>query len=529
MNIFKRIGLSKKTKKKSPLQKKNSFKNNKKGKKDRLQKQLSFESSSDDLSILNVCYEEESTIDERSEFFSIAPYKDDDESTCCFVAIRNSHWHNNDNKENAKKSNDKEIPTSSVNDFDESTAESSLIYDINSSLKSEQHSDDNFAMLNITNSMDYSQSALEESVLDTPVRCGSSRKCIQVDEIKKITELFPSCNGGDLTSLESEKVKSSGDATTQVRESDAKSSLRDVDQSQPVDVDEFISEFLEDKASISESVIEPKEDKRNKVGQHMKLGKKSDNHRTLPQTPFTVSNILPTLSVDDDDHNEYQEFTSEVLYPKPSNIICDQRPFPYNSIDRHNKYPKRQNRKSNFKVFDKNRDVKVVTPENSPGSFTKRQKNVFNNIDDKSTDIVKSNDGVKIIAKRGRSRTPRKNREVDRVKHQYEKKKTERSRHQQEEESFAQVGVTDNERSNQFNDGSSPVKTGRSFSNCSKKDLLNKRKCVICVKRNRTHLAVPCMHFSFCEACALDLSQNLKNVACPICNEQGVTFAKLQY
>lgn len=76
--------------------------------------------------------------------------------------------------------------------------------------------------------------------------------------------------------------------------------------------------------------------------------------------------------------------------------------------------------------------------------------------------------------------------------------------------------------------------------------------CVVCHKSDRTHLAMPCMHFSYCEDCAMQLSNN-NDVAmydhdstttdgimtggngtsnrcyCRVCNQTNVTFTKVFY
>jgi len=50
--------------------------------------------------------------------------------------------------------------------------------------------------------------------------------------------------------------------------------------------------------------------------------------------------------------------------------------------------------------------------------------------------------------------------------------------------------------------------------------------CVVCMEGERSHLAVPCMHFSFCEFCVKDL-QTRNVTKCPVCNEDDVTFSKV--
>jgi len=54
----------------------------------------------------------------------------------------------------------------------------------------------------------------------------------------------------------------------------------------------------------------------------------------------------------------------------------------------------------------------------------------------------------------------------------------------------------------------------------------NSLLCVLCGDRNRTHLAVPCMHFSYCEECVAKMEMNDKK-CCPVCNAKEVSFRKL--
>jgi len=71
-------------------------------------------------------------------------------------------------------------------------------------------------------------------------------------------------------------------------------------------------------------------------------------------------------------------------------------------------------------------------------------------------------------------------------------------------------------------------------------DVIVKGKCVICMERVRTHVALPCMHFSFCESCSNDIltQQNLpsdgesgasSSCCCPVCDTKGITFSELKY
>ena len=46
--------------------------------------------------------------------------------------------------------------------------------------------------------------------------------------------------------------------------------------------------------------------------------------------------------------------------------------------------------------------------------------------------------------------------------------------------------------------------------------------CIVCSSRERTHIAVPCMHFSFCEPCAKILRKN--QWACPVCGTPHTTY-----
>jgi hypothetical protein len=45
--------------------------------------------------------------------------------------------------------------------------------------------------------------------------------------------------------------------------------------------------------------------------------------------------------------------------------------------------------------------------------------------------------------------------------------------------------------------------------------------CVVCRQNERTHIAAPCMHFSFCGSCVTDLT------TCPVCERTDVMFAQV--
>ena len=54
--------------------------------------------------------------------------------------------------------------------------------------------------------------------------------------------------------------------------------------------------------------------------------------------------------------------------------------------------------------------------------------------------------------------------------------------------------------------------------------------CVLCKSGERTHLAVPCMHFSFCGECVRTLEQKQgSDMRCTVCNEEATKFSKVFY
>ena len=46
--------------------------------------------------------------------------------------------------------------------------------------------------------------------------------------------------------------------------------------------------------------------------------------------------------------------------------------------------------------------------------------------------------------------------------------------------------------------------------------------CIVCGSQERTHIAVPCMHFSFCKSCARNLSAH--GWDCPVCDTPRTTY-----
>jgi hypothetical protein len=76
-----------------------------------------------------------------------------------------------------------------------------------------------------------------------------------------------------------------------------------------------------------------------------------------------------------------------------------------------------------------------------------------------------------------------------------------------------------------------PVSTGspskRKLSS-AQKDSTSKAAlppCVVCKEGERTHIAAPCMHLSFCQKCAARLTR--RNAPCYVCSQPGVTFAEV--
>jgi hypothetical protein len=52
--------------------------------------------------------------------------------------------------------------------------------------------------------------------------------------------------------------------------------------------------------------------------------------------------------------------------------------------------------------------------------------------------------------------------------------------------------------------------------------------CVQCKSGERTHIAMPCMHFAFCEECVEKMYQNhRKHHVCPVCQTKDVVFTKV--
>jgi len=50
--------------------------------------------------------------------------------------------------------------------------------------------------------------------------------------------------------------------------------------------------------------------------------------------------------------------------------------------------------------------------------------------------------------------------------------------------------------------------------------------CAVCKVANRTHISIPCMHYSFCSECAEDIIR-MKTPTCPICQKEGIRLRKV--
>ena len=49
--------------------------------------------------------------------------------------------------------------------------------------------------------------------------------------------------------------------------------------------------------------------------------------------------------------------------------------------------------------------------------------------------------------------------------------------------------------------------------------------CAVCSKGLRTHIALPCMHYCFCEDCATGPLQS--STHCPVCQVSGVAYTRV--
>jgi len=50
--------------------------------------------------------------------------------------------------------------------------------------------------------------------------------------------------------------------------------------------------------------------------------------------------------------------------------------------------------------------------------------------------------------------------------------------------------------------------------------------CVVCKVADRTHISIPCMHYSFCSDCAEEL-HGLKTPRCPVCDTEGIKLSRV--
>ena len=51
--------------------------------------------------------------------------------------------------------------------------------------------------------------------------------------------------------------------------------------------------------------------------------------------------------------------------------------------------------------------------------------------------------------------------------------------------------------------------------------------CVNCQVADRTHIAMPCMHFCFCEGCVKEIAENSSS-SCPVCQTKDVVFTRVK-
>lgn len=82
-----------------------------------------------------------------------------------------------------------------------------------------------------------------------------------------------------------------------------------------------------------------------------------------------------------------------------------------------------------------------------------------------------------------------------------------------------------------YHEGNSSCKTTER-KNCAPNNIspsLVNNKCVVCNIYTRTHVAIPCMHFSFCENCASKMSESCFQKSCPVCEKECTSFSKLKF
>jgi len=71
-----------------------------------------------------------------------------------------------------------------------------------------------------------------------------------------------------------------------------------------------------------------------------------------------------------------------------------------------------------------------------------------------------------------------------------------------------------------------PLKLEKSSSCFTLNTTPSSRPCAVCEVGKRTHIAMPCMHYSFCEEC-VEALQDRRVTQCPICRANNVVFTKI--
>lgn len=97
----------------------------------------------------------------------------------------------------------------------------------------------------------------------------------------------------------------------------------------------------------------------------------------------------------------------------------------------------------------------------------------------------------------------------------------------QRESIFANIELVEKDSSaGRANQRANPAKNTsltQSTMSSSKDAVVKLPRCVVCNGRDRTHIAIPCMHFAYCRDCAMGLAK--KGKGCVLCSIEHVTFA----
>jgi Zinc finger, C3HC4 type (RING finger) len=97
----------------------------------------------------------------------------------------------------------------------------------------------------------------------------------------------------------------------------------------------------------------------------------------------------------------------------------------------------------------------------------------------------------------------------------------------QRESIFANIELVEKDSSaGRLNQRANPARNTsltHSTMSSSKDAVVKLPRCVVCNGRDRTHIAIPCMHFAYCRDCAMGLAK--KGKGCVLCSIEHVTFA----